>query len=387
MKEDFVMIQALVKRGVYQRDIATMLGVHPKTVERALARDGAPTGHARRGSLLDAFKPRVDALLQEDVWNAVVIWRELQAIGYAGGVSIIRDYVRAKRPLRAGRATVRFETAPGEQLQNDWGNLWVPIGGVDTHVHFSVNTLGYSRRFHFWGTDSEDAEHTYEGLVRSFEWFAGVPREVVVDNQKCAVLMHRPQHVQFHPRFLDLALHYGFRPFACRPGRARTKGKDERNVGYIKHHFFVRYRAFDSWAHLNQLAEQWLREEADQRVHGTVHEVVAERFAREQPQLQPLNAQRFDTSYRETRVASWDAFVEVRGNRYSIPDHLAGQTVTIRVSLDDAVRVYANDECVAEHHLRPASEGWVVVPSHHARLWADTAAVERRPLSVYEEVA
>lgn len=351
------MIQALVKRGVYQRDIATMLGVHPKTVGRALAREAVPTGLAKRASMLDPFKPRIDALLQEDVWNAVVIWRELQAMGYPGEVSIIRDYIRPKRPLRAGRATVRFETDPGEQLQSDWGTVWVPIAGVDRQVHFSVNTLGYSRRFHFWCTDSEDAEHTYEGLVRSFEWFVGVPREVVVDNQKCAVLMHRPQHVQFHPRFLDLALHYGFRPFACRPGRARTKGKDERNVGYIKHHFFVRYRAFESWAHLNQLAEQWLREEADLRLHGTVHEVVAERFAREQPQLQPLNTQRFDTSYRETRLVSWDAFVEVRGNRYSVPDHLAGQTVTVRISLDDGLRVYAGDECVAAHQLRPASEG------------------------------
>ena len=105
--------------------------------------------------------------------------------------------------------------------------------------------------------------------------------EVRVDNQKAAVIAHRRGGaVQFHPRFLDLAGHYGFRPRACRPARAQTKGKDERNVGYVKHHFFVRYRAFESWAHLNQLAEQWLREEADPRVHGTVHEVVAERFTR-----------------------------------------------------------------------------------------------------------
>jgi len=386
MKEDFVMIQALVKRGVYQRDIATILGVHPKTVGRALANGGAPSGPAKRGSLLDPYKERVDGLLQEGVWNAVVIWRELQAVGYPGEISIIRDYIRPKRPLRSSRATVRFETAPGQQLQSDWGTVWVPIAGVDTEVHFSVNTLGYSRRFYFWCTDSEDAEHTYEGLVRSFEWFAGVPREVVVDNQKCAVLMHRPQQVQFHPRFLDLALHYGFRPWACRPGRARTKGKDERNVGYIKHHFFVRYRAFDSWAHLNQLAEGWLRDEADQRVHGTVHEVVADRFAREAPQLQSLNAQRFDTSYRETRQVSWDGFIDVRGNRYSVPDAFRGQAVDIYISLDGRLTVWAASERVAEYPLRPASEGWVVVPGHHTQLWAETLHVEQRPLAVYEEV-
>jgi hypothetical protein len=120
---------------------------------------------------------------------------------------------------------------------------------------------------------------------------------------------------QFHPRFLDLAGHYGFRPRACRPARAQTKGKDERNVGYVKHHFFVRDRAFESWAHLNQLAEQWLREEADPRRHGTVHEVVAERFAREAPALGPLPPRRYDTAYWEARQVAWDAYVEVRGNR------------------------------------------------------------------------
>ena len=80
---------------------------------------------------------------------------------------------------------------------------------------------------------------------------------------------------------MDLAGHYGFTPRACRPYRARTKGKDERMVGYVKGNFFVRYRSFESWAHLNQLAERWLAEEADQRLQGTVKEVVAERFERE----------------------------------------------------------------------------------------------------------
>jgi transposase len=77
---------------------------------------------------------------------------------------------------------VRFETPPGRQLQSDWGEIATVIAGVETHVDFIVNTLGYSRRFHFWCTDSQDAEHTYEGLVRSFEHFGGVTEEVLVDN-------------------------------------------------------------------------------------------------------------------------------------------------------------------------------------------------------------
>jgi transposase len=214
-----------------------------------------------------------------------------------------------------------------------------------------------------------------------------VPAEVLVDNQKTAVIAHRRGgDVQFHPRFLDLAGHYGFRPRACRPARAQTKGKDERNVGYVKHHFFVRYRSFESWAHFNQLAELWLREEADPRVHGTVREIVAERFTREAPALQPLPAQRYDTAYWEARQVGWDAYVEVRGNRYSVPGALAGQAVRVRITLDAAVAIYDGAQCVAQHGLRPATQGWVTVPAHHAGLWADTLAVERRPLAVYEEV-
>jgi transposase len=388
--EDFMTIQALVKRGVYVCDIAEQLGVHRKTVSRAVKRGGPPGPRrgGRRGSLLDPHRATIDGLLAEGVWNAVVIWRELQARGYGGGVSIIRDYLQPKRPLRPGRATVRFETEPGRQLQTDWAVQPTVIAGQPVTVHFAVSTLGYSRRFHFWGTDAEDAEHTYEAVVRAFEWFGGVPAEVLVDNQKAAVIAHRRGgDVQFHPRFLDLAGHYGFRPRACRPARAQTKGKDERNVGYIKQHFFVRYRAFESWAHLNQLAEQWLREEADPRVHGTVHEVVAARFAREAPMLQPLPSRRYDTAYWEARQVGWDAYVEIRGNRYSVPGPLAGQPVRVRITLDGAVAIYAGEQCVAQHLLQPAAQGWVTVPDHHAGLWADTLAVARRPLAVYEEVA
>jgi len=388
-KEDFAVIKALNERGVYRKDIAAQLGVHPKTISRALDRAGAPERVRRkRGSKLDPYKPKVDQLLATDVWNAVVILREIQALGYEGGITILRQYIQPKRALRSGRATVRFETPPGRQLQSDWGEITVEIAGQATKVYFIVNQLAYSRRFHFWCTGSLDAEHTYEGLILSFEYLGGVPEEVLVDNQKTAVLVHPPSgRPHFNPRFLDLAGHYGFTPRACRPYRARTKGKDERMVGYIKQHFFVRYPAFESWAHLNQLAEQWLRTEADQRLQTTVKEVVSIRFQRELPHLRPLPAQRYDTAYYETRRVGWDAYVDVRGNRYSVPGSLAGQTVELRVGLDDTLRIYQADQLIADHILRPASQGWVTVPEHHARLWQAALQVERRPLTVYEEVA
>jgi transposase len=337
---------------------------------------------------LDPFKPKVDELLNEDVWNAVVILKEIQALGYEGGSTILREYIHPKRALRPSKRTVRYETEPGQQLQTDWGEIYTEIGGVETKVHFIVNELGYSRRFHFWCTDSEDAEHTYEGLVRSFEYFGGVTETVLVDNQKCAVLDHPARGgVRFNQRFLDLAAHYGFVPRACKPYRARTKGKDERMVGYVKGNFFVRYRSFESWAHLNQLAEQWLAEEADPRIHGTLKEVVIERFEQERPSLSPLPAVRYDTAYFELRKVSWDAYIDVRGNRYSVPGELCGSTVQVRIGLDDVLRVFHGETLVARHLMQAAREGWVTVPEHHAQLWQEVLQVERRPLEVYEEVA
>jgi len=388
-KEDYAVIKSLKGRGVYLKDIAEELGVHPKTVGRALKRGGAPNKmRKRRGSKLDPYKATVDRLLKEEVWNAVVILREIQAVGYTGGYTILREYIQPKRALRSGKATVRFETDPGEQLQTDWGEIVTEIGGQPPRVYFIVNQLGYSRRFHFWCTDSQDAEHTYEGLIRSLEYFGGVPKEVLVDNQKSAVLNHpKSGKVRFNERFQDLAELYGFTPRACRPYRARTKGKDERMVGYIKRHFFVRYRSFESWAHLNQQAEQWLAEEADQRIHGTVKEVVAERFAREAADLGPLPAHRYDTSYRELRNVAWDAYIEVRGNRYSVPANLVGKTVAVRIGLDRTLRVYHAERLVATHLLRSSQDGWVTAPEHHAQLWKDTLQVERRSLEVYEEAA
>jgi len=186
-------IKVQVARGVYKKDIVQALGVHPRTVVRALKRGGAASGKrpAARRSKLDPFKPLVDELVREGVWNAVVIYRKAQEKGYEGGISILRSYIHPKRPLRVSRATVRFETPPGKQLQSDWGEVWSTVAGERSEIHFMVNTLGYSRRFHFWAGRCEDAEHTYEGIIRAFEHFGGVTRGVLVDNQKSQLISHR----------------------------------------------------------------------------------------------------------------------------------------------------------------------------------------------------
>src|SRR6266481_5561001 len=227
------MIQERIRQGVYVKDIAAELGVHPRTVSRALKRGGSPPGQrpAARKSKLDRYKPVIDRLLAAGVWNAAVILREIQEQDYSGQASILRDYIRPKRPLRQARATVRFETAPGEQLQNDWAKYRTLLAGRAQEVHFAVNTLGYSRRFHFVAMACEDAEHTYESLIQSFEYFGGVTGEVLVDNQKTEVISHRiGATVEYNPRFFrvgrPLRLSAARLPATARPhqGQGRAHG-------------------------------------------------------------------------------------------------------------------------------------------------------------------
>jgi len=115
--------------------------------------------------------------------------------------------------------------------------------------------------------------------------------------------------------------------------------------------------------------------------------LASERFKREKPALSTLPAVRYDSSYRQRRVVAWDGYVEVRGNRYSVPDRLCGKMVTVRIGLDNMLSVYDDDEKIAEYLLRPVSEGWVTTPGHHDRLWSEALSVQRRDLSVYEEVS
>ena len=388
-REDYLMIQKSRDKGCYLEDIADDVGCSVSTVKRALRRKGPPPKRKSgvRVSKLEAFKPMVNGLIAENVWNAEVIFAEIREQGYSGGISILRDYIRPKRSTRKSRATVRYETQPGQQLQHDWGELMADVAGEMRKVYFSVNTLGFSRRFFAWAAFSNDAEHTYESLIRSFEWFGGVSAQVLVDNQKAAVLKHPCNgKVQFNKGFLMLAQHYRFQPKACKPYRAQTKGKTERMVRYIKENFFQRHRTFESIEHLNQLLNDWLFAVADNRVNKTVNELVTERFEREKSKLQPLPATRFDTSYREVRQVPIDGYITVRTNRYSVPSDLVGHQVSIRIGLDRRLRVFGpDDSLVATHTLKDGRNQWQLNTEHHRAIYNEIK-VETRDLSRYEEM-
>jgi len=155
----------------------------------------------------------------------------------------------------------------------------------------------------------------------------------------------------------------------------------------VKHHFFQRYRSFDSYAHLNQLLEQWLSSYASQRTLRQFQQTPAQRFEEERSQLLARPATEFDTRYYDIRHVGWDAYIDVRGNRYSVPAECCGQRVNIRISLDGELTVYdLRGQEVARHRMTDRRQGWQTVAEHHEPLWQDVMPVQHRSLAVYEEV-
>jgi len=385
-REDYLMITERRAQGAYIKDIAAELGVHRKTVSRALKRDSEPPRRPRRRTRkLDAFEAQVDKMLQDEIWNADVIFRAIRAAGYTGGISQLRCYIQPKRVLRRG-GVVRYETPPGQQLQHDWAERSLCIAGVRQKVCIAVNALGYSRHLHVVAMPSLDAEHTYEAIIQSFEAIGGVPASVLVDNQKSAVLAWQDGRPVFNRRFRELARVYGFTPKACRPRRAQTKGKVERMVGYVADNALAGGPAFDSFEDLNAHLTAWCHTVANQRTLRELGETVPERFARERERLAALPRTRFDTAYHGQRTVSLDAYVSIDGVRYSAPGHLAGDRLGVRIQLDGWIELRdRRGHVVARHRKANGDQRVVTIAEHHAALW-DQVRVEARDLGYYTEV-
>lgn len=296
-------IRILHRQGMSIRAIARELGLARKTVRRYL-RDasGPPPRYGprpARPSKLDPHKQYLRRRVAEahPRWiPATVLLGEIRARGYDGGLSILKDYLRPLKPRPQPEPLVRFETAPGEQMQADWATLRRGRHRLSAFIA----TLGHSRATYVEFVEDERLETLLACHERAFAFFGGVPREVLYDNMRAVVLARDAYGAgrhRFHPTFWDFAHHHGFRPRLCRPYRARTKGKVERFVGYLKGSFFVpldsRLRAggiMVDAATANLACRRWLDEVANARVHATTGRVPAAVLADERRHLLPLPA-------------------------------------------------------------------------------------------------
>jgi transposase len=399
----------LEELGWGSKRIAKELGVSRGTVKRYLEAGGwQPFKKPVRAKLLDGHGVWLRERLRRHRGNADVVRQELA--GELGIVASLRTVQRALEPYRQelaaeARATVRFETAPGRQLQIDFGERHAEIGGFRVKVFLFVATLGYSRRVHVRAFRHERQESWFDGLESAFLAFGGVPEEVLLDNARALVAEHdaATRTVVFNAKLIAFARHWGFRPKACAPYRARTKGKTESGVGYAKKNA-VAGRRFASWEAFEAHLAAWERDVANARVHGTTGEVPQARFERAEARaLKPLaDRPPFRACRTLRRLVRNDCAVEVDGNAYSVPWRLIGETVEVVIAAG-RVRVRHGAGEVAVHALHEGRRQRIVDPVHLAgvagfggrimRVTADPpenappVAELLRPLTEYEALA
>ena len=360
----------LKRLGWGVKRIAREFGTCPKTVRRYV-REGGWTGYARvrRAPVLAGLDGWLAERLARHGGNADVVRQELAS---EHGVAVsLRTVERAVAPhrqrlLASALATVRFETRPGEQMQIDFGERRVVIGGEAVRVHLFVATLGYSRRLHVRAFPGEAQERWFEGMEGAFRAFGGVPEEVLFDNARALVERHdaATREVVSNARLHAFARHWRIRPRACAPYRARTKGKDERGVGYVKRNA-VAGRTFPTWAALEAHLDAWTREVADVRVHGTTGEAPRVRFERDEARaLRPLaGTPPFHAARELVRRVGSDCAVEVETNSYSVPWRLIGERVRVTLG-GGVVRVHHAGREVAAHEERVGRRERAIDPAH-----------------------
>ena len=293
-------IRILRQQGRSLRAIAMELGYSVNTVRKYLQDEKAPRYSARPARALKVapfeqyLRERIAAAAPDWI-PAAVLWREICERGFDGAERTVRQYVATLKPRPVDEPLVRFETAPGDQMQADWVEF---RRRRDDSLYAFVATLGYSRAAYVEFVGDMKLDSLLACHAHCFERFGGVPRRILYDNMKTVVLERdaygAKQH-RFQPGFLDFAHHYGFVPELCRPYRAKTKGKVERMNGYLRHSFFVPLVAklnAVGWeldiATANTEVQRWLHEVAHQRNHGTTKQRPAALLEQEQAQLLPL---------------------------------------------------------------------------------------------------
>lgn len=373
-------MRVLAEAGWGAKRIAREVGVARNTVRRYLRSRGEAEKQKRPQArrLTQAEQKRAVELWEGQAeGNAVVVQALLAEQGVEASVRTVQRAVRDRRQqTRAAEvATVRFETAPGQQLQVDFGEKKVSIGGHLVKVFLLVAVLSFSRRLFVRAFLAERGDDWREGIAAAFVHFGGVPLQVLVDNARPLVDEHDTQAgtVRFHPAWVEFCRDWDVTPKACRPYRARTKGKTESGVKYVKRNALAG-RQFDSFAQLESHLAQWVRE-ADEREHGTTHERPLERFEREEKAaLRPLPARPLPRrQQRLKRKVANDALVDVDTVRYSVPHRLVRQSVEVAVG-DEQVRIFHAGQVVATHARSRQPHERVVDPAHWEGLWRPHAA-------------
>jgi len=319
----------------------------------------------KRASKLDDFEPEIKRLIEKyPDMTGVRIHEELKGAGYTGGITILRERLLDLRaPCK--EPVIRFETPPGLQGQMDWSPYAISFTRTDkATVQCFSYILGFSRRQYIDFTTRRDFFSLIRRHQDAFEYYKGVPKECLYDNEKTVVLRWEAGRPVFNPAFTAFITHYNCKPIACRPGRPQTKGKIEAPFLYVEKNL-LGGREFRDLEDLRETARWWLKEKSDLHVHRTTGRPPLELF--EEEGLQPLPLHPYDTSEVALRVCDPEGFVSFETNRYSVPSGNIADILSIKAT-EYEILVYSPEiDLIARHEREPAGSGRKVEnPDHFA---------------------
>ena len=331
--------------------VARQLGMHHTVVRRVLHRVGVPLPElAPRRSKLDPYMPFVLATLDKyPKLQASRLWQMLRERGYEGRQTGVRNIVRLVRPRPRGEAYLRLTMLPAEQGQVDWAHFGkLQIGRAHRMLLAFVIVLSFSRKIFLRFFLDARMPSFLRGHVEAFEAFQGVPRTLLYDNLKSAVVERAGDAVRYNERLLELAKHYRFGPRVAAPARGNEKGRVERAIRYVRGSFFAGRKVTDLDS-LNAEAAAWCRDVAEHRRWPDDRELtVADAFEKEKGSLLTLPDDRFPCNERVDVIVGKQPYVRFDRNDYSVPHELVRQTLTV-VADFESVRVCRGTTVVATH--------------------------------------
>ncbi len=370
--EDYVDIKELQRKGFSQRQIAKKLGIHRKTVKKVLAKTEITQVQSvyTRSSKLDEYKEFIKTMLENDFeYKATNLYDKLLKVGFTGSYEIVKRYVSAFKKEKVKKAFIRFETEPGFQAQVDFGEFQIATAsGKVIKLYLFLMILGYSRKLYAAFLPHCDLARFLDCHQRAFQFFGGVPQEILYDRMKNVYIGRYAGKDRFNNSLLSMAFHFGFRPRVAPAYAPWVKGKVERPFSFIREGFWRGYK----YTHIERAQsdlDEWLQMK-DERIHGTTHERVSVRFEKEKPFLGLVPANDFDSSYRLFRTVAKDCTIRFDGNSFVVPHHLVEKQVLVRVKAP-TLRVYDNESLVVSYTIPEGKGNLVQNTRFYAALQAD----------------
>ena len=337
------------QKGLKPAQIARELSLDPRTVAKWIQENHfRKRALVQRPSKLDPFKPSIVRMLETHPYSAAQILQRIREEGFDGRYSIVKDYVRKVRPKRQP-AFLKLAFAPGECAQVDWGSFGsVSVGSSSRRLSFFVMVLCYSRMMYLEFTVSQTMEHFLACHQNAFDYLGSVPRKIMVDNLKSAVLRRITGEAPvLNPTYLDFANTYGFTIAPCNVRAGNEKGRVENGVGYAKKNFLAGLD-IPHFEALNPAARIWLNEVANVRIHGETRKKPIDLLKEEKPHLLPLPPHCFDIANVTQVRASSQFRIALDSNHYSVPAQYAGARLTLK-AYPDRLCIYHEDVLIARH--------------------------------------